>query len=194
MGERQVSVDGKSRPLPRPFLVMATQNPIEYEGTFPLPEAQLDRFMLKIQLGYPEPADERLMVRSQQVRHPIDNLPAVSSPEELVNFQQTIGQVHLEDSLLDYIIKLVSTTRHHRELSLGASPRSTLALTRCAQARAALLGRDYVLPDDIKFMAIPVMSHRLIVKSESILRGRQAESIIGELLNTIPVPVESTSR
>ncbi len=191
MGERQVSVDGKSRPLPRPFLVLATQNPIEYEGTFPLPEAQLDRFMLKIQLGYPDPADERQMVRSQQIHHPIENLPAVSSPEELVSFQENIGRVHLEDSLLDYIIKLVGATRHHRELSLGASPRSTLALTRCAQARAALLGRDYVLPDDIKIMAVPVMSHRIIVKSESILRGRQAESIIGELLNTVPVPVDS---
>jgi MoxR-like ATPase len=194
MGERQVSVDGKSRPLPRPFLVMATQNPIEYEGTFPLPEAQLDRFMLKIQLGYPDPADERKMVRSQQIHHPIENLPAVSSPEELVNFQDSIGRVHLEDSLLDYIIKLVGATRHHRELSLGASPRSTLALTRCAQARAALLGRDYVLPDDIKIMAVPVMAHRIIVKSESILRGRQAESILGELLNTVPVPVDSPVR
>lgn len=194
MAERQVSVDGKSRKLPRPFLVMATQNPIEYEGTFPLPEAQLDRFMLKLQIGYPDPADERQMVRSQQLRHPIDNLPAVSSPEELIRFQDTIGQVHLDDSLLDYIIKLVSATRNHRELSLGASPRSTLALTRCAQARAALSGRDYVLPDDIKKMAVPVMSHRLIVKSESILRGRQAEFIVAELLNTVPVPVEGPTR
>jgi MoxR-like ATPase len=173
---------------------MATQNPIEYEGTFPLPEAQLDRFMLKIQLGYPDPEDERKMVRSQQVHHPIDNLPPVSSPEELVNFQDSIGRVHLEDSLLDYIIKLIGATRHHRELSLGASPRSTLALTRCAQARAALLGRDYVLPDDIKIMAAPVMAHRIIVKSESVLRGRQAESILGELLNTVPVPVDSPVR
>lgn len=194
MGERQVSVDGRSRPLPRPFLVMATQNPIEYEGTFPLPEAQLDRFMLKIQLGYPDPADERQMVRSQQFRHPIESLPAVSSPEELVRFQNSIGSVHLDDSLLDYIIKLIGATRKHRELSLGASPRSTLALTRCAQARAALLGRDYVLPDDIKIMAVPVMAHRLIVKSESILRGRQAEFIISELLNTVPVPVDSPTR
>jgi MoxR-like ATPase len=194
MAERQVSVDGKSRPLPRPFLVMATQNPIEYEGTFPLPEAQLDRFMIKLQIGYPDPADERQMVRSQQGRHPIENLPVVSSPEELVRFQDSIGQIHLEDSLLDYIIKLVSATRRHRELSLGASPRSTLALTRCAQARAALLGRDYVLPDDIKAMAVPVMSHRLIVKSESILRGRQAEAIVAELLNTVPVPVEGPAR
>jgi MoxR-like ATPase len=194
MAERQVSVDGKSRKLPRPFLVMATQNPIEYEGTFPLPEAQLDRFMLKLQIGYPDPADERQMVRSQQRHHPIDDLPSVSSPEELIRFQDTIGQVHLEDSLLDYIVKLVSATRNHRELSLGASPRSTLALTRCAQARAALSGRDYVLPDDIKKMAVPVMSHRLIVKSESILRGRQAEFIVAELLNTVPVPVEGPAR
>jgi MoxR-like ATPase len=134
------------------------------------------------------------MVRSQQGRHPIESLPVVSSPEELVRFQESIGQIHLDDTLLDYIIKLVSATRHHRELSLGASPRSTLALTRCAQARAALSGRDYVLPDDIKAMAVPVMSHRLIVKSESILRGRQAEAIVAELLNTVAVPVEGPTR
>ncbi len=194
MAERQVTVEGVARPLTRPFLVMATQNPIEYEGTFPLPEAQLDRFMLKIQMGYPSAQDERTMVRSQQVRHPIENLSVVSSPQELIAFQDAIGQVHIEDSLLDYVIKLVGATRQHADLALGASPRSTLALTRCAQARAALLGRDFVLPDDIKALAVPVMSHRLIVKSESVLRGKQAESILAELVKTVAVPVETTSR
>ena len=191
MAERQVTVEGTAKPLARPFLVMATQNPIEYEGTFPLPEAQLDRFMLKIQMGYPSPQDERTMVRSQQVRHPIESLAVVSSPQELVAFQDAIGRIHIEDSLLDYIISLVGATRRHPDLALGASPRSTLALTRCAQARAALLGRDYVLPDDIKALAVGVMSHRLIVKSESVLRGRQAETIVSDLLNSLPVPVET---
>ncbi|HEX2912308.1 MAG TPA: MoxR family ATPase [Chloroflexia bacterium] len=193
MAERQVSVEGIAHPLTRPFLVMATQNPVEYEGTFPLPEAQLDRFMLKIQMGYPGPQDERVMVRSQQARHPIEHLPAVSSPDELVAFQNGIGNIHVDDSLLDYIINLMNATRRHADLALGASPRSTLSLTRCAQARAALQGRDYVLPDDIKALAIPVTAHRLIVKSESILRGRTAEAVVAELLQTVPVPVETTA-
>lgn len=192
MAERQVSVEGRAHPLARPFLVMATQNPVEYEGTFPLPEAQLDRFMLRLQMGYPSPADERLMVRSQQQRHPIENAEPVSSPEELITFQNAIGQVFIEDSLLDYIVGLVNATRQHPDLALGASPRSTLALTRCAQARAALSGRDYVLPDDIKALAVPVMAHRLIVRSESLLRGRKAENVVTELLGSAPVPVENS--
>lgn len=194
MAERQVTVEGIAKPLARPFLVMATQNPIEYEGTFPLPEAQLDRFMLKIQMGYPTPQDEHIMIRSQQNRHPIESLPAVSSPQELSSYQDYIGQVHIDDSLLDYVIGLVGATRQHPDLDLGASPRSSLALTRCGQARAALLGRDYVLPDDIKAMAVAVMAHRLIVKSESILRGRQPERIVEDLLNTLPVPVETIGK
>ncbi len=190
MGERQVTVEGTAKPLTRPFLVMATQNPVEYEGTFPLPEAQLDRFMMKVQMGYPAAQDERQMVRSQQQHHPIDRLSAVSSSDELVAFQDEIGRVHLDDSLLDYIIKIVGATRKHPDLSLGASPRSTLALTRCAQAQAALQGRDYVLPDDIKALAVAVMAHRLIVRSESVLRGRQPEAIVADLLNTLAVPLE----
>ncbi len=191
MAEGQVSVDGNARRLTRPFMVMATQNPVEYEGTFPLPEAQLDRFMLKIQMGYPGPQDERQMIRSQQARHPIESLEIVSSPAELISFQNMVGRVHIEDSLLDYIISLVGATRRHPDLALGASPRSTLALTRCAQARAILAGRDFVLPDDVKALAVSVISHRLIVRSESILRGRQAENIVADLLNSVPVPVEA---
>lgn len=194
MAERQVTVEGIARPLQRPFLVMATENPVEYEGTFPLPEAQLDRFMLRIQMGYPSPEAERQMVRSQQVRHPIEELGAVSSAEELVKLQKNIGNIHLEDALLDYIISLINATRRHPDLALGASPRSTLSLVRCSQARAALQGRDYVLPDDIKALVVPVMSHRLIVRSESVMRGRKAESILGDLLKTLDVPVEATKR
>jgi MoxR-like ATPase len=194
MAERQVTVEGVPRPLQRPFLVMATENPVEYEGTFPLPEAQLDRFMLRIQMGYPSPDAERQMVRSQQVRHPIEELRAVSSPEELIALQQIIGGIFMEDSLLDYVIAIINATRQHNELALGASPRSTLSLVRCSQARAALMGRDYVLPDDIKALVVPVMAHRLIVRSESVMRGRKAESVLVDLLRTVDVPVEATKK
>ncbi len=190
MAERQVTVEGLARVLERPFLVMATENPVEYEGTFPLPEAQLDRFMLRVQVGYPTPEAERQMVRSQQVRHPIQDLTPVSSPTELIAMQQAIGTIYLDDALLDYIIRIINATRQHKELALGASPRSTLSLVRCAQARAALQGRDYVLPDDIKALAVPVMAHRLIVRSESMMRGRKAEVILTDLLKTLDVPVE----
>lgn len=191
MAERQVTVEGVPRPLQRPFLVMATENPIEYEGTFPLPEAQLDRFMLRIQVGYPDTQAERQMVRSQQVRHPIQDLTPVSSPEELVAMQQIIGNIYMEDALLDYALTIINATRNHPDLALGASPRSTLSLVRCAQARAALQGRDYVLPDDLKILTIPVMAHRLILKSESIMRGRKPERILTELLKIFDVPVEA---
>ncbi len=190
MAERQVTVEGLPQILQRPFLVMATENPVEYEGTFPLPEAQLDRFMLRIQMGYPAPEAERQMVRSQQVRHPIQDLQPISSIAKLVELQQAVGNIFLEDSLLDYIIKLINTTRQNTELALGGSPRSTLSLVRCAQARAALQGRDHVLPDDIKALAVPVMAHRLIVRSESVMRGRKAENILTDLLRFLDVPVE----
>ena len=194
MAERQVTIEGLARPLVRPFLVMATENPVEYEGTFPLPEAQLDRFMLRIQMGYPAPEAERQMVRNQQTRHPIQELAAVSTAEELVTLQQAVGAVHIEDGLLDYVITIINATRRHRELALGASPRSTLALVRCAQAQAALLGRDYVLPDDIKKLVVPVMAHRLIVRSESVMRGRKAEDVLADLLKTLDIPLEATGR
>jgi MoxR-like ATPase len=191
MAERQVTVEGVAKPLERPFLVMATENPVEYEGTFPLPEAQLDRFMLRALVGYPSPEAERQMVRNQQVRHPITELQAVSSPEELVEMQQVISNLFIDDSLLDYVINIINATRKHSELALGASPRSTLSLVRCAQARAALLGRDFVLPDDIKTLAIPVMAHRLIMRSESIMRGRKAEDVLTDILKTVDVPSDA---
>ena len=192
MAERQVTVEGLPRQLKRPFLVMATENPVEYEGTFPLPEAQLDRFMLRIQMGYPAPEAERQMVRSQQVHHPIEDLTPISSAEELVQLQQIIGGIFIEDSLLDYVVSIINATRRHNEFALGASPRSTLSLVRCAQARAALLGRDFVLPDDIKQLVVPVMAHRMIVRSESVMRGRKAENILSDLLKTLDVPLEAT--
>jgi MoxR-like ATPase len=188
MAERQVTVEGVPRPLSRPFLVMATENPVEYEGTFPLPEAQLDRFLVRVEVGYPDAEAERTMVRSQQVRHPILELEPVSSPEELVEHQQLIGSVYIDDALLDYIIKFVNSTRRHPELALGGSPRATLALSRCSQAAATLAGRDYVLPDDVKNLITPVMAHRLIVRSESLMRGRKAENILNDLLRTLDVP------
>jgi len=191
MAERQVTVEGQAKVLDRPFLVMATENPVEYEGTFPLPEAQLDRFMLRIQMGYPAPDAERQMVRSQQIRHPIQELTPVSSSQELVTLQQAIGEIYIEDALVDYIITIINATRQSSELALGASPRSTLSLVRCSQARAALLGRDYVLPDDIKALVLPVMAHRLIARSESIMRGRKVETILADLLRSLDVPVEA---
>jgi MoxR-like ATPase len=191
MAERQVTVEGQAKVLDRPFLVMATENPVEYEGTFPLPEAQLDRFMLRIQMGYPAPEAEKQMVRSQQIRHPIQELTPVSSSQELVGLQQAIGEIYIEDALVDYIITIINATRNSSELALGASPRSTLSLVRCAQARAALLGRDYVLPDDIKALVLPVMAHRLIARSESVMRGRKVETILTDLLRSLDVPVEA---
>jgi MoxR-like ATPase len=194
MAERQVSVDGVARRLTRPFLVMATENPVEYEGTFPLPEAQLDRFMLRIQMGYPDAESEKQMVRSQQSAHPITSLEAVSSTDELVAMQESIGNVHVSEVLLDYVVKIVNYTRTHSELVLGGSPRSTLSLVRCSQAKAALQGRDYILPDDIKALAVPVMAHRLLVSSESLMRGRKADTLVRELLKIIDVPVENIKR
>jgi MoxR-like ATPase len=191
MAERQVSVDGVPRRLSRPFLVMATENPVEYEGTFPLPEAQLDRFMLRVQMGYPDAESEKQMVRSQQSAHPITSLEPVSSPEELVAMQESIGNIHVSDVLLDYVVKIINFTRTHNELMLGASPRCTLALVRCSQARAALQGRDYILPDDIKALAVPVLSHRLIASSESLMRGRKPDTLVRELLKIVDVPVEA---
>ncbi len=190
MAEKQVTVEGISRPLTRPFLVLATQNPIEQEGTFPLPEAQLDRFMLKIKMGYPAAADERIMMRNLQISHPIDRVQAVSSPAELVNFQNQIGLLTVEDSVLDYIIRLVNATRRHPDLNLGGSPRATIALFKTGQARAALVGRDFVTPDDIKFMATPVLTHRLLVRAETSLRGRESEDIVRDLLNTVEPPID----
>jgi MoxR-like ATPase len=182
MQERQVTADGVTRPLPAPFLVLATQNPIEYEGTFPLPEAQLDRFLIRLSLGYPEEADEIQILRNLRQQHPIETVEQVVDGSELLPLCAVVGDVHVEPSLEKYIAAIVRATRDHPDLALGASPRGSLALYKTAQALAALRERDYVIPDDIKALASLALAHRLILKPESQLRGRTAESVLGEIL------------
>lgn len=182
MGEAQVTVDGVTHPLPRPFLVLATQNPIEYEGTFPLPEAQLDRFFMRVRLGYPSPQEERQIVERLRRRHPIESLTQVVDGQQVLELQAEVWDVHIDDSVQDYILRLVQATRTHPDLALGASPRGTLALSKAAQALAAIRGRDFVLPDDVKALAVPVLEHRLIVAPESSLRGRTAAWVMGDIL------------
>ncbi|HEY3229932.1 MAG TPA: MoxR family ATPase [Roseiflexaceae bacterium] len=182
MGETQVTVDGVTRALIRPFLVLATQNPIEFEGTFPLPEAQLDRFLVEVTVGYPTPEEEARMLRALEGAHPIETIGQIVEGARLPELQVAIWGVHIEDSLRDYIIRLANTTRSHPDLALGASPRATFALFRAAQAFAALAGRDYVLPDDIKTLVPSVWRHRLLVRPESALRGRTATAVLDAIL------------
>jgi MoxR-like ATPase len=189
MGEGQVSVDGVTRALLRPFLVLATQNPVEFEGTFPLPEAQLDRFFIRVSLGYPEFADERRILLNLRYGHPIDRLEQVVEATELLEVQKGIANVHVDDSLLDYVLNVVRATRTHPDIALGASPRGSLALIRAAQALAGVRGRDYVLPDDVKYLAPFALGHRLIVRPESQLRGRMSSTLIREILVDVSVPV-----
>ena len=188
MEERQITVDGVTHPLPAPFMVMATQNPIEYEGTFALPEAQLDRFLLRIRLGYPELNEEVEVMDRQQFRHPILDLTPVSSAEELIEAQKAIKSVHVAPAVKEYIVRLVQRTREHEHTSLGASPRGSLTLYRTGQARAALHARDYVLPDDIKAVASAVLAHRLILSPGARLRDVAAEEVVADLLDKLPVP------
>ncbi|MDI7275956.1 MAG: MoxR family ATPase [Anaerolineae bacterium] len=182
MGEAQVTVDGVTRILPRPFIVLATQNPIEYEGTFPLPEAQLDRFFMRLRLGYPNRDEERQIVHNLRRRHPIETLTQVVDGSEVPELQAQVWEVHVDDSVQDYILRLVQATRTHPDLALGASPRGTLGLSRASQALAAIRGRDFVLPDDVKVLAVPILEHRLIVSPESSLRGRTAAWVMGDIL------------
>ncbi|HEX9681087.1 MAG TPA: MoxR family ATPase [Anaerolineales bacterium] len=188
MEERQVTVDGVTYPTPRPFLVLATQNPIEYEGTFPLPEAQLDRFLLRLSLGYPGPQDEIRMLEAQQTVHPLENLQEVISAESLLEAQQAVRRVRAALEIKRYILDLVTATRRHGEVYLGASPRGSLALMRTAQAWAALSGRDYILPDDVKRMAPNVLAHRLIVGAAARIRELDSRTLIDEILRTVPAP------
>lgn len=182
MGEGQVTVDGVTRALQQPFLVLATQNPVEYEGTFPLPEAQLDRFLIEIALGYPSAADELRMLDALQGAHPISSLERAVDGALLPALQQAVWTVHVETSLREYIIRLANASRSHPDLALGASPRATLALFRAAQAYAALQSRDYVTPDDIKHLATPVLRHRLLLRPESALRGRTPAAVLENIL------------
>ncbi len=190
MEERQVSVEGETRLLPRPFLVLATQNPIELEGTFPLPEAQLDRFLLRLSVGYPNEADEKSIVRRFRAGSPLDELPAVVDAVELLAMQRLVREVHVADVVEDYVVRLVRASRLHASVELGASPRATLGLYRAAQALAAVKGRGYVLPDDVKRLAPAVLTHRLIVSAQSRLRGRGAGGVLTEVIATVAVPVE----
>ena len=188
MEERQITVDGQTHPLPEPFLVLATQNPIEYEGTFPLPEAQMDRFLLRIHIGYPENRDEIRMLEGQRIRHPIEDLGQVVSLEELLEAQRAVRHVKISDDIKRYIVDLVDATRSHPEVYLGASPRGSIALFRASQALAGMQGRDFVLPDDVKRMAVPALAHRLIVGSAARIREVDAREIVQELLERLPVP------
>ena len=189
MGEGQVTVDGMTYSLPRPFLVLATQNPIEFEGTFPLPEAQLDRFFMRISLGYPNFANEDAMLTMQQLTHPIDTLTQTVDGQLLPALQQQVRQIHVVESVRRYILNIVRGTRDHPALGLGASPRGSLALFRAAQASAALRGRDYVIPDDVKHIAVTCLAHRMAVNPENILSGETTTGVLQELLKQIEVPL-----
>lgn len=189
MEERQLTVDGTTRPLPNPFMVLATQNPIEYEGTFPLPEAQLDRFLLRLEIGYPTPEAEVDMIRAQEFgQHPLDSLEQTLTVEELLAAQQEAAHVKLSDNLATYIVELCNRTRVEPSLYLGASPRGALGLVWTAKALAWLRGRDFVIPDDIKEMAVPVLAHRVILKPEERLQGIAAQEVIQKIVNTVHVP------
>ncbi|MGE5619746.1 MAG: AAA family ATPase [Sphingomonadaceae bacterium] len=188
MEERQVSVDGVTHRMPRPFLVMATQNPIEYEGTFPLPEAQLDRFLMRIRLGYPGRQQEVEILDRQQYSHPLEQLGQVVTSEELLAAQDRVRDVFVAPPLRGYIVDIVSATREHSDVYLGGSPRASLALFRTAQARALLAGRDYVLPDDVKALAEPVLAHRLIINPASRIKNVDASLVVREILDSLPVP------
>jgi len=189
MEEGQVTVDGVTRPLPKPFMVFATQNPIEYEGTFPLPEAQLDRFLLRLEIGYPDAATEGQIIRTQEFgHHPLETIEQVITASELLAAQEAAAQVKLEDNMVRYIIELCSRTRDISALYLGASPRGSLGLARAAKALAWLRGRQYVIPDDIKELAVPVLAHRVLLTPEDKLRGVSTQAIIAKLVNTVPVP------
>ncbi|GIW08131.1 MAG: ATPase [Dehalococcoidia bacterium] len=191
MEERQVSVEGETRPLPRPFLVLATQNPIELEGTFPLPEAQLDRFLLRVKLGYPEELEEREILLRFRESNPLAELQPVVSADELLELQREIRRVHVSEAVEEYIVRLVRATRDHPTIELGASPRASLGLYRSGQALAALEGRGFVLPDDVKRLAPFVLGHRVLLKAGTRLRGRSASEVVDEVVGSVPVPVEA---
>ncbi|HMN62693.1 MAG TPA: MoxR family ATPase [Anaerolinea sp.] len=193
MQEFQVTIDGITYPLPKPFLVLATQNPIEYEGTFPLPEAQLDRFLMRLSMGYPSNADERLLLARMRREHPITTLQPVATPDQLAALQQEVWEVHVDDTLQDYIIKLVEATRESPELTLGASPRASLALFKAGQALAAVRGRDYVIPDDIQVLSPSILTHRLISSPEAELRGRTPARILADLIAKVPLDLGKPS-
>jgi MoxR-like ATPase len=188
MEEHQITVDGTTRQLPEPFMVMATQNPIEYEGTFPLPEAQLDRFLMRVHLGYPSTTDEVLMMDAQQTRHPVDELEQITDAAEIGAIQAAVKEVYVDPLIKQYIVSLVDMTRQHEAVYLGASPRGSLALYRTSQARALLDGRDFVIPDDVKELAYTTLGHRVIVSPSARVKSITASDIILGCLERVPVP------
>jgi len=187
MQEQQVTVDGATRPLQRPFMVLATQNPIEYEGTFPLPEAQLDRFLMRLSVGYPSPMDEKTILGNLRREHPISKIGQVVDGKEILAHQRQVWEVHVDETIEDYIIRLVNATREHTDILLGASPRGSLALFKTSQALAAVRGRDHVIPDEVKYLAPVTLAHRLITRPEAELRGRTTSVILRELIDRIPL-------
>jgi MoxR-like ATPase len=191
MQERQVTVDGNTMLLPRPFLVLATQNPIELEGTFPLPEAQVDRFLLKLKIGYPTAEEENDILLRFEQSDPLADLQPVTTPQELVEMQSAVRQVRVEDSVRKYVVQVVRATREHSAVSLGASPRGTMALYLTAQARAAIQGREFVIPDDVKTLVPHVLTHRIIINPQTRLRGHTTEEVVMEVVDKVPVPVEA---
>ena len=190
MQERQVTVDGTTHHLPRPFLVLATQNPVELEGTFPLPEAQIDRFLLRIVIGYPDEGEENAILERFRLADPLPELQPVTSPDEILQMQGRRRQVRVEESVRGYVVKVARATRKHQEIELGASPRATLSLFQASQAWAAIQGRDFVIPDDVKHMAPHVLTHRLMISPQAQLRGRRPEELVSGIVETVPVPVE----
>jgi len=188
MEERQVTVDGVTRKLPAPFLVMATQNPIEYEGTFPLPEAQLDRFLIKVHLGYPSPTDEVLVLDGQQIAHPIDTIEQVTDQNEVLQLQAAVKEIYVDPLIKNYIVSLSNATREHESAYLGASPRGSLALFRTSQAKALLEGRDFVTPDDVKDLALVTLGHRVIMSPGAKVKGATVADVISACLNRVSVP------
>jgi len=188
MEERQVTVDGVTHRMPQPFMVIATQNPIEYEGTFPLPEAQLDRFMAQVHLGYPSPTDEVLVLDAQQIQHPVESLEQVTNATEILQLQAAVKEIYVDPLIKQYIVALANATRQHEAVYLGASPRGSLSLFRTAQARALLAGRDFVTPDDVKALAHATLAHRIIVSPGARVKGTTAEEVVTACLNRVPVP------
>jgi MoxR-like ATPase len=191
MQEQQATVEGVTYPLPRPFLVIATQNPIEYEGTFPLPEAQLDRFLMKLNIGYPSQPDEKLLLNRLSHEHPINQIKPVVESSKLIEFQHQVWDIYVEDSLQEYIVQLINATRNHHDLILGASPRACLALFKASQAFAATEGRDHVIPDDIQKLIPVILGHRLILSPEAQLRGRTTPVILEDIVKSVPLKIDN---
>jgi MoxR-like ATPase len=194
MEERQVTVDGRTTMLSPPFVVLATQNPIEYEGTFPLPEAELDRFVVRLRLGYPSAEAEIEILDAQRRGHPLDRIGQVVQAQDIVAAQEAVQEVYVDDLIKRYVVDIVSATRDHPDIYLGASPRGSLALVRTSQARAALAGRDFVIPDDVKAMAAHALAHRIIVSPSARIRSVEAENIVADVLGRIAVPGAAVGR